>query len=275
MEKLLIAMIIFYKYNRLLSIKFRLTSPGNKQEMNTSSITYSNYQSGFIYNPVSRPAADTDLSVKGDQTFNRVVNTDSPESVTQTSQVSQTGQNPSKNDPSNSENKGTQPASDTTLINGQELTQAEVRLLDELEQIDTEVRRHEMAHIAAGGQYITSGANFTYKRGPDGRNYAVGGEVSIDTSAVPGDPKATLQKMRKVKSAALAPANPSSQDLKVASIATQEASKALSDLMILQAKDQAASNESKAFGGLKEASNSYEKVSNLPEDESSSFKIAV
>ena len=213
--------------------------------MNITATAYSNYQSGFIYNPVSKSTADNaDPFAKEDQTVHPVENTEA------------------------------QPNSDTSFINGQELTQSEVQLLDELEQIDTEVRRHEMAHVTAGGRYITSGANFTYKRGPDGKNYAVGGEVSIDTSPVPGDPKATLQKMRQVKSAALAPANPSSQDIKVASKATQAASKALSDLMILQAKDQAASNENKAFGGLQEASDSYEKVNNLPENEPSSFKIA-
>lgn len=237
---------------------------------------YSNYQSGFVYNPVSKPTADdAGPFTKEDQTFHPVVNTNSSRRVTQTSQASQTGQDTSGKESSKAENTGAQPNSDTSPINGQELTQAEVQLLDELEQIDTEVRRHEMAHIAAGGRYITSGANFTYKRGPDGKNYAVGGEVSIDTSPVPGDPKATLQKMRQVKSAALAPANPSSQDVKVASKATQTASKALSDLMILQAKDQAETNENKAFTGLKEASDSYEKVNNLPENEPSSFKIAV
>ena len=244
--------------------------------MSITATAYSNYQSGFIYNPVSKSTADNaDPIAKEDQTFHPVVNTNSPERVTQTSQASQTGQNTSGKDPSKADNAGAQPNSDTSLINGQELTQSEVQLLDELEQIDTEVRRHEMAHITAGGRYITSGANFTYKRGPDGKNYAVGGEVSIDTSPVPGDPQATLQKMRQVKSAALAPVNPSSQDIKVASKATQTASKALSDLMILQAKNQAASNENKAFGGLQEASDSYEKVNNLPENEPSSFKIAV
>lgn len=33
-----------------------------------------------------------------------------------------------------------------------------------------------------------------YKTGPDGVKYAVSGEVLIDTSRVPGDPQATLQK---------------------------------------------------------------------------------
>lgn len=155
------------------------------------------------------------------------------------------------------------------------LTQAELQLIMELEQRDTEVRSHEMAHIAAGGSLITSGASFTYQRGPDGNNYAVGGEVSIDTSAIPGDPKATAQKMRQVKSAALAPASPSAQDLKVASKAAALAVKASSELTMLQAKQQAQTNETKAFGNMKQASDSYTKVNNLPEDETRTFNLAV
>jgi hypothetical protein len=155
------------------------------------------------------------------------------------------------------------------------LTQAELQLIMELDQIDTEVRNHEMAHIAAGGGLITSGASFTYKRGPDGNNYAVAGEVGIDTSAIPGDPKATAQKMRQVKSAALAPANPSAQDLKVASKAAALAAKASSELTMLQVKQQAETNEAKAFGNMKLASDSYTKVNNLPENETRTFNLAV
>jgi hypothetical protein len=155
------------------------------------------------------------------------------------------------------------------------LNQAEKQLVSDLKQADTMVRQHEMAHISAGGQYITSGASFTYKKGPDGQNYAVAGEVGIDTSSIPGDPKATAQKMARIKSAALAPASPSSQDLKVASKASSIASKALSDLMALQAKEQADANEKKAFGTPQTASDSYEKVKNLPEENTASFQIAI
>jgi len=86
------------------------------------------------------------------------------------------------------------------------LTEGELRLVQALKRADTEVRAHEMAHIAAGGQYVTSGARLEYRRGPDGINYAVAGEVSIDTSPVPGDPQATMEKMRRIKAAALGPA---------------------------------------------------------------------
>ena len=81
---------------------------------------------------------------------------------------------------------------------------------------DQEVRAHEQAHSAVGGSYAGA-PTYTFTRGPDGKRYAVGGEVSIDVGAVPNDPAATLRKMEIVLRAALAPAEPSAQDLRVAS----------------------------------------------------------
>ncbi len=184
-------------------------------------------------------------------------------------------QDPASNN-DNSNQSGELPRTDNPVTtNAHALTQAEMQLLDELQQADSKVRSHEMAHIAAGGRFITSGANFTYKRGPDGKNYAVAGEVGIDTSPIPGDPQATIQKMRQIKSSALAPANPSAQDLKVASKASSLASKAMSELMILTAKDQAQANEKTAFGNLQNASDSYTKVNELPDSDATTFQIAV
>jgi hypothetical protein len=102
----------------------------------------------------------------------------------------------------------------------------EHRQLQKLRNIDREVRAHEQAHLSAAGQYATSGASFSYQKGPDGRLYAVSGEVGIDTSAIPGDPQATLQKAQAVVQAALAPANPSAQDRRVAAQATAMAQQA-------------------------------------------------
>ncbi|WP_304439581.1 putative metalloprotease CJM1_0395 family protein, partial [Oleiphilus sp. HI0123] len=78
----------------------------------------------------------------------------------------------------------------------------------ELRARDQEVRAHEQAHKAVGGQYAGA-ASFTYQSGPDGNRYAVGGEVSIDISPIPNDPQATISKMNTVKAAANAPAEPS------------------------------------------------------------------
>lgn len=106
------------------------------------------------------------------------------------------------------------------------VTQTELR---ELSSRDREVRTHEQAHKAVGGQYAGA-ISYSYERGPDGRLYAVGGSVSIDTAPVPGDPQATLQKLQQVQRAALAPAQPSPQDLAVASQAAQAMAVARAEL---------------------------------------------
>ena len=100
-------------------------------------------------------------------------------------------------------------------------SEAVLSMVRQLQSRDTTVRAHEAAHIAAGGGVVTGGATYTYQKGPDGRNYAVGGEVGIDPSPVAGNPRATIAKMEVVKAAALAPAQPSSTDLSVASAAAQ------------------------------------------------------
>lgn len=100
------------------------------------------------------------------------------------------------------------------------LDEAEKRQVDQLKKRDQEVKAHERAHMAAGGGLVQGGASYTYQRGPDGGMYAVGGEVSIDTSSE-NDPDQTIQKMEQVKRAALAPAQPSGTDRAVAAQAAQ------------------------------------------------------
>lgn len=96
--------------------------------------------------------------------------------------------------------------------------------LRELKLRDAEVRAHESAHMAAGGGHVNGGASYTYQKGPDGRQYAIGGHVSIDASSVPGDPEASREKAQQVRRAALAPGEPSGQDRQVAArAAAQEA----------------------------------------------------
>ncbi len=85
-----------------------------------------------------------------------------------------------------------------------------------LRRIDQMVRAHERAHLVAGGNLVRSGPHYVYRRGPDGKLYAVGGDVVLDTSPIPGDPEATLQKAERIIRAALAPIDPSPQDIQVA-----------------------------------------------------------
>lgn len=117
----------------------------------------------------------------------------------------------------------------TASATEQGLTPEELEQLTELKARDQEVRAHEAAHQAVGGQHAGA-VSFTYERGPDGVNYAVGGEVSVDVSPVSGDPAATIDKMRVVRAAALAPAEPSAQDRAVAAQAMKILLEAQSEL---------------------------------------------
>ncbi|WP_298842682.1 putative metalloprotease CJM1_0395 family protein [uncultured Roseobacter sp.] len=117
-----------------------------------------------------------------------------------------------------------------------DLTDAEERMVDAMKARDSEVRRHEQAHAAVGGSYA-SAPSYTYQVGPDGKRYAVGGEVQIDVSPVPDDPAATMTKMEVVKAAALAPAEPSSADRKVAAMADAQRAQAAADLTALRAAE--------------------------------------
>lgn len=145
----------------------------------------------------------------------------------------------------------TRPETSTSSISGDQASHAEEsslaeskenpqqdfsrqRELQKLKSIDREVRAHEMAHLSVAGQYATSGASFSFQKGSDGRLYAVSGEVGIDTSAIPGNPQATLRKAQTIMRAALAPANPSPQDRQVAAQASAMAQQARIELAVQQ-----------------------------------------
>lgn len=113
------------------------------------------------------------------------------------------------------------------------LDEAQLKELTELKARDREVRAHEAAHQATGGQHAGA-MSLTYQRGPDGAQYAVGGEVSISMSSVDGNPQATIEKMRTVRAAAMAPAQPSGQDRAVAAQAMQVMLQAQSELAVEQ-----------------------------------------
>ena len=105
----------------------------------------------------------------------------------------------------------------------------EQRVIDQLQERDREVRDHELAHARVGGAYAGQ-PSYTYQTGPDGKRYAIGGSVSIDTSPVPNNPEATISKLEVIKRAALAPAEPSSTDRSVAAFADAARAQALADL---------------------------------------------
>ncbi|PHS56952.1 MAG: hypothetical protein COB17_07895 [Sulfurimonas sp.] len=107
-----------------------------------------------------------------------------------------------------------------------ELSDEEKIISLKLQARDAEVRAHEAAHQSAGAS--TGAASFTYERGPDGRMYAIGGEVSISIKSG-STPQETINNAQAVIASAMAPASPSGQDQSVASSAK---------MMILKAQQQ-------------------------------------
>lgn len=112
--------------------------------------------------------------------------------------------------------------------NKNELSQEEKLQVAKLQKRDSEVKAHEAAHLASGAG-LTRGLNYSYEKGPDGKQYAVGGEVILDTSKGK-TPQETIQKSEQIKRAALAPSNPSSADLKIAANAEAMKNNAQSEL---------------------------------------------
>jgi hypothetical protein len=110
--------------------------------------------------------------------------------------------------------------------------------IQQLQARDREVRQHEQAHMAAAGGLLKSGPSYSFVTGPDGKRYAVGGSVEIDTSEVRDDPEANLDKGRRIQAAALAPAEPSGADLAVAKLGARIEQRARAEI----ARREAAAN---------------------------------
>lgn len=167
-------------------------------------------------------------------------------------------------------------SSESRAENGETLSQQEKAEIAELKKIDRAVRAHEQAHMSAAGSLVQKGVSLSYEKGPDGRRYAVGGEVSIDTSkeAAPSD---TIAKMQTVRAAALAPADPSPQDRKVAAAATAAMTKARGELRLEKVAEENAEGvveqaaEKMAAGKSKEANAHHESPNGLGSGDSEKF----
>lgn len=127
--------------------------------------------------------------------------------------------------------------------------------IQELATRDREVRTHELAHAAVGGAYAGT-PSYQYTQGPDGKRYVTDGEVSIDVSPIDGDPEATIAKLEQVSAAALAPAEPSTQDRRVASQASQIIAQAREELSTQRAEEiqEAVSSEEESDSIINDAS---------------------
>lgn len=140
-------------------------------------------------------------------------------------------------------------------VTGQQLTPQQKEVVQKLQARDQEVRQHEAAHQAAGGS-LAGAASFTYERGPNGVEYAIGGDVPIEIIQNPGNPQATIQHMEQVRAAALAPANPSAQDRSVAAEASQILLKAQAQLVKKANQQLGAQTSGSSEGGHGQGANS-------------------
>ncbi len=132
----------------------------------------------------------------------------------------------------------------------EELSPDEERLVKDLQARDSEVKAHEAAHQAAGGG-MTGAASYTYQQGPDGKMYAIGGEVSITMSSG-SSPQETIANAKQVAAAAMAAGDPSPQDHAVASSAR---------VMQIKAQQQLVKEEQEEIlGKLTYTKESYAKV---------------
>jgi len=110
-----------------------------------------------------------------------------------------------------------------------ELSDGEQQMLRELEARDREVRAHEQAHKAAAGDLAVGGPSYVYQTGPDGKRYAIGGEVKVRLRSG-RTPEETLRNMERALRAANAPESPSGPDRAVAAKATELARQAREQL---------------------------------------------
>ncbi|AJC85649.1 putative metalloprotease CJM1_0395 family protein [Campylobacter sp. RM16704] len=143
-------------------------------------------------------------------------------------------QNSTENKKDNNEEK-------TQKVNGKELSEEEIRQVRELERIDREVKAHEAAHMAAGGG-LAGGASYGYTRGPDNKMYAIEGEVPIRMQKG-NTPEETIANAMQIIAAAMAPADPSPQDYKVAANAMQMQNDARMEQAKIKAEELKEQNE--------------------------------
>lgn len=184
------------------------------------SSAYSAY-SGQINSVYSAPV--TSIKSDRDSSDDQISTTASKDEINDTADISEEAMNLYNKDKTHqaqtvADKNGSQKTTDSKASTGKsskELSPQQQQQISKLKSADAEVKAHEQAHISAASGLRTSAPSYQYETGPDGKKYAVSGEVNISFSQT-GDPKKDLQMAESLKAAALAPANPSGQDMSVA-----------------------------------------------------------
>ena len=126
----------------------------------------------------------------------------------------------------------------------------------ELEEQDEEVKTEQSKQLSAVGQYAT-GVVYEYEVGPDGEIYAVDGHVSVDTSSIEGDPKASIQKARALKAAMMSGSEFSSSEAAVVQEASQMEAEAMAEIAAENSKaSESASQIASTYGFMESAETS-------------------
>lgn len=181
--------------------------------------------------PINNEDPGTYEDIRNNNLNNRVIAEDEQDSEQKNGEQQSNSDSEQQSNDDSPVNQGQESRSSEPGQDQQEQQQEvqEQRVIDQLKSRDREVRAHEQAHAAVGGA-LAGSPSYEYQTGPDGKKYAVGGEVSIDVSKT-NDPESTIRKMQTVRAAALAPAEPSSQDRKVAAEASRNIAEARAEMI--------------------------------------------
>ncbi len=113
------------------------------------------------------------------------------------------------------------------------LSEEEEKELEKMQKREDEVIKHEQAHKSAAGGLSVTRAQYEYVQGTDGKMYVKDGEVELKVKEE-DDPQKNKENAEQLKRAALAPEEPSAQDMKVAQEADKMIQKANQELHQLE-----------------------------------------
>lgn len=233
-----------------------MNSLGISSSYNTSSAAsiYNTNQVSYVKSKQEDSDAQdyTDVSYGKDDIKDEAIISDKAQTLLANDKNNQSTDNTAETSQSNSKkDDSTDIAGDKTKKetgkSGKELTPNQEQEIAELKAADTKVRAHEAAHEAAAAGLSASAPSYTYETGPDGVQYAVGGEVNVSFQET-GDPKKDIASAEKMQAAALAPADPSPQDRAVAQSAAMLIAKYEQE-MAAQKKEESADTENTSTVG--------------------------
>lgn len=88
---------------------------------------------------------------------------------------------------------------ETSTVDGKYDKNDYERVLEKFKAMDSQVKSHEQLHASLAN--TTTPIQYNYQMGPDGKMYATGGSVRLDTS-LPNDPEAATNKLDQIKKSA-------------------------------------------------------------------------